>query len=571
MMDEDLDKLLSDVDGDLDHSASRERPVHKTQPQKPEKYEGGTEPKEAVDSLSTDRQFLENMQNLKVDEAILIFDKGVIKALDEHNSFSQKFKDVLSESVTSEKLSQVISKYKYSFNRILENNEKYNDEYYAIFAFDSLFKKAKKDFSLLFTGFETENKVDFLVLKEIFVKLREYNSKVRKEWSEMSKAIGAINLVSEGKSLYMAMSSVVETAVSFCDTTGKFIHRIGKILSIPEDSFDVAERDIYGKLTYRESFPYKYAAIFDLKEYLKTQREIKSADEILDIAEDKSDLKQEAEENEIEKRVDEKFPDEMEIKKPVPVETIPAEPPAPEHPAVNFTIRGKSAWNTREPYIMSVDGARLQKDYDDLSMSFYFISANENETQLEASVKRAMVRYLSDTLKNITVEYEEYLFKTIILQTRAMIKFFNIQEDISNLFIYHLGPLFIYRVISSIFNNDKIGLCFKYLSGNKVVRYLPQEFIKEKVLKWYEDNINMLNLEFDKVNVFDEIRRSVFRKYNAEVDKYTVELNKIILKDRLEENKQFNKAEFFKSKWNEWFGTANIQVYNRFVERTIFK
>jgi hypothetical protein len=60
-------------------------------------------------------------------------------------------------------------------------------------------------------------------------------------------------------------------------------------------------------------------------------------------------------------------------------------------------------------------------------------------------------------------------------------------------------------------------------------------------------------------------------KYNKELAANGRQLDEMIAKLKLDENPQFNKQEFFKSKWNQWFGTARIPVYNRFIEKSIFR
>ena len=122
-----------------------------------------------------------------------------------------------------------------------------------------------------------------------------------------------------------------------------------------------------------------------------------------------------------------------------------------------------------------------------------------------------------------------------------------------------------------MFQVERIGLCFKYLPGNKVVRYIPAEYVKERILDWYEANINTLDIDFDKVQYFDEIRRTVLMKYNTELANNGRQLDEMISKLKLTENPQFNRQEFFKSKWNQWFGATRIPVYNRFIEKSIFK
>jgi len=63
----------------------------------------------------------------------------------------------------------------------------------------------------------------------------------------------------------------------------------------------------------------------------------------------------------------------------------------------------------------------------------------------------------------------------------------------------------------------------------------------------------------------------VARKYSAEVDKYSRLLDETIARQKLDANPQFNRNDYFKSRFAHWFGVSRIQVYNRFIDKTIFK
>ena len=117
----------------------------------------------------------------------------------------------------------------------------------------------------------------------------------------------------------------------------------------------------------------------------------------------------------------------------------------------------------------------------------------------------------------------------------------------------------------------KIGSCFKYLEANRVSKHIPFEYIKESVLNWFEKYINIYDLQYDKIQGFDEFRKIVLKKYYSEMDRITNVIDEVIKKSDIETKPSLNKFELFKSRWNQWFGIANIVIYNRFVEKTTFK
>ncbi len=563
MIDDDLDRLLSDVDSDSDYSGAREDSLRFKQ-RMARKSDINIEA--SGDKENSEKAFIERILGLEVDNDVMDFAKGVPAAVNIHTIKTTHFRRLLSEYSAPESVQSLIQKYKYTFIRFIENIERLYGEFAIPLSIDSLIKKARKDYPLYFEGFEEENKLDFIMLTELFLRLREFNSRARKEWSELSRSIGVINLAVEGKGLYSELNAQVESALSFCEATDRFLARIALFLAIPSDDLDVIERDISNKTIYYQSMSYKYDALFNIGAYIDggtvKQRasgraleldtegmaggEIREKQEVLSVRE----------ENEIMGTI-------------APFGGQPD--PLGQEVDVGFRVRGTNSWNTREPYTMRLSRDRLDRDYEDLANSFYFSREPETTANQEGVVKRAMIRFLSDTSKNIELEYEEFIFKTIIEQTQELCDFFGFQDEMRNLFVYHIGPATLHRALISLFQVDRIGLCFKYLPGNRVVRYIPTEFIKEKILKWYEANINTLNIDFDKVHYFDEIRRTVLMKYNTELAANGRQLDEIIAKLRLDENPRFNKQEFFKSKWNQWFGTSRIAVYNRFIEKSIFR
>ncbi len=567
MIDDDLDKLLSEVESEEDYSRIRDGTLSIKQ-KIARKSDSHIE--EKVEGLSADEVFMLKVSRYSVDEDVLVFKNGCVNSIKHHEILTNKFKRLLVEKDTKDEVYNVVQKNKYTFIRFIENIIKLFDEYSITLVPDVLSKKAKKEFNNYFQGFEEENKVEYLVLKELFLRLREFNSRVKKEWGELSRSISVINLVNDGKTMYQELKAVVDEGNRLCETTEKFLRRIAMIISLPEEDFDVLERNINNKMIYHESFHYTYDSLFDFKyksgkfhngENLKGE----GVEVLTEPGDDGEQMVSPVQQ-------DVKTSNEYQLKT-MPDENITQKQRSPDSFGIpgSFTIRGTAAWNTREPYVMRINEERYRKEMEDFQTSFFFAGFEEKGTAVEGAVKRAMIRYLSDTSSTIKDRYEEFVFKTIIALTQRQLDFFGLKDNNGSLFLYHLGPATIYRQILMIFQNEKYGMCFKYLPGNKVLKYIPGEFIKEKILYWYEENINSLDLEFDKVQFYDDVRRIIADKYKQEMERNLKQLDDLVKKLKLDQNKNFNRDEYFMSKWNEWFGTAQIIVYNRFIERSIFK
>jgi len=175
MMDDDLNKLLSIVDEESEREASRAARVQRHE----ESATGGE-----IARLS-DHDFAEIIKRLELSEDILLFRKGVIQAISGHSSFAKNFRRVFTEKEIPDSINQLVQTYKYTYIRFIENIEKLYDDSYQELSLDTIRRKAEKDYELYFTGFEEENRLNFLVLFEMFEGLRDFNSKVRKEWNDL--------------------------------------------------------------------------------------------------------------------------------------------------------------------------------------------------------------------------------------------------------------------------------------------------------------------------------------------------------------------------------------------------
>ncbi len=240
-------------------------------------------------------------------------------------------------------------------------------------------------------------------------------------------------------------------------------------------------------------------------------------------------------------------------------------------PAVKFTVKGTRTWNTREPYIISINNDRLKENYDDLAETIYFVDSPENESSIQGKIKLSLLRNISGDSKELVSKYKEFLYRLIINFINEISHSFPLKDEKQKLFIYHTGAYTLYRILIASLQSLKIGHCYKRIQDNRVTRFFPSEYIKVAVLNWYEDNINIFNLPFDGIHEFNDLKRIVTSEYYYELEKYNKKMDELVIKLNLSTDKKFNREEYMKNKWDEWFGSTNIVIYNRFIERTIFK
>jgi hypothetical protein len=549
---DDLESLLSDVDKTTTSKGQDNESLrfHEQAMRKGDRL--------VVDLSDEDveRRFLSRIDRLRRDKGLDPFRVDYSNAIEQHIKLASQFRETLSENIISESVSTLLKKFRYTLERAIENVEKSANDYISGCSPSGLHKKAKQDFHHFFASQEmTDNRLNFMIIKEVFTRTRELNSRLKKEWEELLKAISVANMSPEGKATYVLCSTIISEAQLFCDKTDSFVTFLAAMLAIPENETDILEKEIAGKTLFFESYDY------DCKRELTIQKTDGIDDGYLDIP------------NEIRKIEPLKQRKHDEVADKVSHEEISSRETVDEFPIVSipFTIKGTASWNTKEPYILKVDNAKLIKDYNDLERSIYFNNDIPDPVKVNGLVKRAMILFLRNPEQHIMNEYGEFIFKTISLKMNDLINYFGLPDKNSRLFIYHLGPFTIHKMLVEEFNSTGLGICFKLLPDNKVSRFAPNEFIKEKVLLWFESNINLLELEFDRVSDFNEIKRLINDKYLAEKSRNEDKISKAADQYLAKTGKVIDESALIRKKAAELFGENQIAVYNRFIDRTIFK
>jgi len=115
------------------------------------------------------------------------------------------------------------------------------------------------------------------------------------------------------------------------------------------------------------------------------------------------------------------------------------------------------------------------------------------------------------------------------------------------------------------------GYCFSSRDGKKIKKLVPYEFLKTIVLEWCQNNVNNRDLPFDSVNALDLIRRQVSKKYFSDIDEFVAKIDAYLGTLNPETLKKLDRKSFIKQKAMQVYNQKQILIFNRFVDRTIFK
>ncbi|MBN1534935.1 MAG: hypothetical protein JXA20_19855 [Spirochaetes bacterium] len=267
-------------------------------------------------------------------------------------------------------------------------------------------------------------------------------------------------------------------------------------------------------------------------------------------------------------------PDAITEELPAAAEPIPTAVPEAVEPEsgqvqdIPWSVRGTRPWNTREPYILPLTPEYLQREKKYLRSSFYFIKEWTGDDALKEAIREHLLQFIRKPSQTIQPELEHFIYTTLIDENQKVLSLFQFTGETGHLFLYHCGPMTVYRMILSLLQHRKCGYCYRLEPGNRSVRFFPEEFIKEKVLGWFEENINKLNLPFDSIQHLNDIKNTVAKKYSIDVRRFNHTVEQINMK--LGQDKRINRDKLLSHKGEELFGLSAIEVYKRFIERTIF-
>ncbi len=235
---------------------------------------------------------------------------------------------------------------------------------------------------------------------------------------------------------------------------------------------------------------------------------------------------------------------------------------------IAFTLRGTRPWNTREPYLITIDYGTLGLEKKHLKSSFYFIRENLDDVTLKEAIRENLLLFVRRPGQNITAELEQFFFTEIISEKEKIVTQLQFDNELKNVFIYHCGPLTFYKMLMAHFQFRKTGYCYRFEPGNRSVRFFPESLLKVMILRWFEENINVLDLPFDNITHFNEIKTSIAKKYSIETKKFLKKLEQI--NSQLGPEKRISGDKLLSLKGDDLFGLSAIEVYKRFIDRTIF-
>ncbi len=553
MIDDELDRLLQDIDSDTDDTVQKAHVKHFTE----HTFDG---------ELYETSHDIPLPEKKNVSEVVTFYKRGIPNGIHRHIELAKLLRSRLDITEVPEQVVPVIKKSSYSIFKIVEDVEILTDKFFSEVNEANLRRKATKDFPLYFPDdYPEDNRLDFIVLKEMYVLLRSFNSIVKKDWEELEKQTSVFNFAEGGKQLSSVLNDIVAEGSSLCEATDVLLELIANHLGLLSHHYNLPDVDIRSKLQFSE---YKSYTVQSLLSQLDTSESRINQSESFDqdVHEtpqviSPAGLKEALDSNEYSK-----LSHYDTGKSNIQLESVTRQS------AVPFTVKGTKPWNTREPYILPVDENVLKIENEDLEYMVYYTKTQLTDDQIKSELRRALLKLTIDKENyDIVEDFIEFISKKIVSVLDESAGYFDIPDNDQWLFYYHLGPQTILRLLVADIQLTGEGYCFISRDGKKIKKFVPYEFLKAIVLEWFENNVNNRDLQFDSVNALDLIRRQVSKKYFSEIDEFVAKIDAYLGTLNPETLQKLDRKSFIKQKAVQVYNQKQILIFNRFVDRTIFK
>ncbi len=554
MIDDELDRLLQDIDSEKDYTVQKGHVKHFAEPTLDSSFDEASLQKKPI----TDKK--------DVTEVAKFFKRGISNGIHRHIELAKLLRSRLDITEVPEQVVPVIKKSSYSIFKIVEDIEILTDKFLNEINEASLRRKATKDFPLYFPDdYPDDSRLDFIVLKDIYILLRAFNSLIKKDWNELEKQSAVFNFADGGRQLSLVLNDIIVEGYSLCKATDTFLELIAHHLGLLSQHYNLADVDIRSKLQFNEYKSYSVQSLLnELNISNKDNNQLDSFKQ--DIQQTSGVTNFHVLEQSADSAIYRTHEQNDDSKSSAHSEYVTQQSKVP------FTVKGTKPWNTREPYILPIDENVLNIEKEDLEYMVYYTKTKLTDDQIRSELRRALLKLTIDKeIYDIVEDFIEFISKKIVSILDESIEYFEISDNDRWLFYYHLGPHTVFRLLLADMQITGQGYCFSSRDGKKIKKLVPYEFLKTIVLEWWENNINNRDLPFDSVNALDLIRRQVSKKYFSEIDEFVAKIDAYLGTLNPETLKKLDRKSFIKQKALQVYNQKQILIFNRYVDKTIFK
>ena len=177
--------------------------------------------------------------------------------------------------------------------------------------------------------------------------------------------------------------------------------------------------------------------------------------------------------------------------------------------------RGSYDFNQRYLYVLTINQAKLEKEQLKIERSVYAETyvASDPKTFRQELIKRILYKM---TEEERILEYNIFLtdyFETIY---SSLTIHFNTDPPCRlELILYHFGPIFFLKCVLYCMRKAKTGYIHSYIDKQRMNRQLPFEYIKSRLMLWWDDNIfkNTTLADRNSLKIYNDITKFITKMW----------------------------------------------------------
>ena len=332
---------------------------------------------------------------------------------------------------------------------------------------DFIENSAKKNYFNHFHSHTVQsNQVEYLKLIHIYEILKFNTNEIKNKWIYIQNLFESIPNSSENNEpLEQILYSHIYPKLEYIERTYLYLRRLAYFLCIHKEKETVKNITVEGE--YYDTIPYSVNLITD-----------NSKDDIVLFLQERYLKKQEEISLKEKKKITIKNTEETEEKIKSSFTNI-------------FTLdcRGNQEFNQHFLYLLKLDKEKLDDDIKKIHKSIFaetYMGA-EHKIFKQELIKR-MISKVSE--ENKILEYNIFLhdyFDTIA--SSILVHFTNESTTEKNITLFHFGPVYFLKFVLYCMKKARTGYVHSYMGKNQIRRELPFEYIKSKLMLWWDENV----------------------------------------------------------------------------------
>lgn len=492
--------------------------------------------------LSSATRTVERQPEPKTDEDIQLFLRPVEIVLRPHISTANLILERLFAPGLEDGTRAVIDQYSEDLKKDIDALRKAFRVYVETAADETLNREASRQVRKYFQDSTGTNEINFVKLKRLYEKIKTFNEKSREIWRNINKLIDTFSVIHETRRLVRGLETdYLEPIQKLIRSTESFLGALYRYIQVNREQRDTVTGGFRIDLSYDAHVDYTLES----------------------MARPEGEVAEESQENrEEEGQEEDGGPPAVSIARSIILETRERR----IHRASLYAvpILGSRDWNRSQDYSMEISVQDYRNGLEDFKEAFLVILKPEDQPS-SLTPSGAMVKKGSGA--SHLEAYIDLIERILNEETRALIT-----SDFPGLlypdvFLYHCGPIVIYKILMVTLRQRNIGDIFRIDEQSQIRREYPEILIQKILIEWWTERFRQVNGEqVDSYLTYSRTLEMIRKEFRALYGRGT-EMR------RMEQpgGSYLQQDQWIRQNRNRIFGLRKYEVFRRFLSGTMFE